>query len=83
MKDFNSTTTQRNGTERAESRTFRLSAHLYVEITVGMCGMTCEWSPRLPSKLKAGELRRYRRARGEMLHRLAESTGCKVLCVEL
>jgi len=69
--------------EQAESKTFRLSRRLSVEITVGAGGMVVEWHPEMPDKLTAKELRRYRAARHEMLLRLSERTGGAVVCIEL
>ncbi|MDP3949601.1 hypothetical protein [Microbacterium sp.] len=69
-------------TEAAESKTFRLSRRLCVEITVGAGGMAVEWNPELPERLTPKELRRYRAARHEMLSRLAERVGGTVLVVE-
>ena len=71
-----------NKTEAAETKTFRLSKWLSVEITVGVGGMTCEWLPDMPDKLTAKELKRYRVARAEMLKRLAERIGGAVVVVE-
>ena len=62
--------------ERAESKTFRLSKRLSVEITVGPGGCACEWDPDVPTHLTAKELRRYRQARDEMVQRLAQMLGC-------
>jgi len=69
--------------ESAESKTFRLSRRLSVDITVGAAGMTCEWDPELPERLTAKELRLYRVARAEMLKRLAERVGGAVVVVEV
>lgn len=68
--------------QAGESKTFRLSRRLSVEITVGAGGMTCEWDPELPKRLTGGELRRYRAARAEMVSRLAERLGGAVIVVE-
>jgi hypothetical protein len=67
--------------EAAESKTFRLSKDLSVEITVGLGGIVCEWTPATPRKLSARELNRYRAARDEMLTRLAQIVGGRVLCI--
>jgi len=67
--------------EAAETKTFRLSKRLSVEITAGPGGFVCEWSAT-PKKLTARELRRYRDARNEMLTRLAERIGGRVLVIE-
>lgn len=72
-----------NKSEAAETKTFRLSKRLSVEITVGAGGMTCEWDPDMPDKLTDKELRRYRAARAEMLQRLAAMAGVAVALVEL
>lgn len=69
--------------EAAETKTFRLSKRLSVEITVGTGGIVCEWDPELPERLTAKELRRYRAARAEMLKCLAERVGGGVVCVEV
>ena len=69
-------------TEAAETKTFRLSSRLTVEITLGLGGMACEWSPRPPTAMTAKELKRYRAARDAMLARLAERTGLRVAVVE-
>jgi hypothetical protein len=67
--------------EAAESKTFRLSKKLSVEITVGLGGMVCEWIPAQPKNLSPQELRRYRVARDEMLERLSARIGGRVLCI--
>lgn len=69
--------------EAAESKSFRLSRRLSVEITLGAGGMVCEWDPSMPDRLTAKELRRYRTARAEMLRRLADRLGVNVGCVEV
>ena len=69
-------------TDKTASKTFRLSKRLSVEITVGAGGLTCEWDPDMPAKLTAKELDRYRKARNEMLRRLAELVGGSVVVVE-
>lgn len=68
--------------EAAESKTFRLSLRLSVEITVGAGGFVCEWMPEMPKRMTARELRAYRKARHEMLARLAKKVGAAVVCVE-
>jgi hypothetical protein len=67
--------------EAAETKTFRLSKRLSVEITAGPGGFVCEWSAT--KKLTNRELRRYRAAREEMLQRLSEKIGGKVLVLEM
>jgi hypothetical protein len=69
--------------EAAECKTFRLSNRLSIEITAGPAGFVCEWDPARPERLTAGELRRYRAARHEMLSRLAERLGVRITCVEI
>lgn len=68
--------------EYAETKTVRLSPRMAVTLTVGAGGICCEWDPRLPRKLRPKELARYRAARDEMLGRLAERMGTRVLVVE-
>jgi hypothetical protein len=70
-------------TEAAESKTFRLSRRLSVEITAGAGGLVAEWQPDMPDRLTAKELRRYRAARHEMAARLAERLGRAVVLLEL
>ena len=67
--------------ERAFTKTFRLSGRLSIEMTVGPAGYTCEWDPDIPIQLTAREQRRYLRARHEMMRRLAEMLGGTVLVV--
>jgi hypothetical protein len=69
--------------EAAISRTFVLSRRLSVEITAGTGGMVVEWHPDVPERLTGGELRRYRRARNEMLGELAKRLGGDILVVEM
>jgi hypothetical protein len=69
-------------TEAAESRTFRLSRRVSVEMTVGPGGFVVEWTPAMPARLTSKELRRYRAARHEMVSRLAERLGGTVLVVD-
>jgi len=69
--------------EAAESKTFRLSRRLTVEITVGLGGLVCEWTPTVPSKLTDKELKRYPRGRDELLARLAHRLGSSVAVVEV
>ncbi|RRQ22912.1 hypothetical protein D6C00_13900 [Thiohalobacter thiocyanaticus] len=69
--------------EAAETRTYRLSHRLTVEITAGPGGMVCEWDPARPERLTGKELKAYRRARQEVLQRLAERTGSNVLVLEM
>jgi hypothetical protein len=68
--------------ELGESRTFRLSQRLTVELTVSGIGITAEWQPGLPAKLTTKEMRRYRQARDSMLQRLADRTGGVVAVLE-
>jgi hypothetical protein len=68
--------------EFAESRTFRLSPRLAVTMTAGHAGFLCEWEPGIPSELSPAEMQRYRAGRDEMLGRLAERMGTRVLVVE-
>lgn len=68
--------------EQALCRTFRLSARLSVEITVGPAGMAFEWDPAMPASMSAKEVRRYRSARNEMLEELARMVGGTVLLLE-
>lgn len=70
-------------TEFAESKTFRLSKRLTVEVTVGACGLLCEWTPSLPKRLTGREMTAYRTARDQMLERLADRLGGRVLIVEV
>lgn len=71
------------GAEATEAKTFRLSRRLSVELSVSRIGLSAEWSPDLPvNGLTPGELRRYRKARQEMLERLAQKLGGAVVVVE-
>lgn len=69
-------------TEFAESKTFRLSKRLTVEVTVGTGGLLCEWTPSLPKRLTGRELVAYRTARDQMLERLAVRLGRSYMVVE-
>ena len=62
-------------TECAETKTYRLSKRVSVEITVGSSGWCCLWDPALPEQLTKKEADRYVRARREMFQRLADMTG--------
>lgn len=66
----------------AETKVFRLSKRLSVEMTAGAEGFTAEWIPGLPDTLTEKELRRYRVARAEMLAKVAEKTGRPVVVIE-
>jgi hypothetical protein len=68
--------------ERAESKTFRLSGRLSITFTVGLAGIVCEWNPRMRA-LDRTESRAYCAARDEMMQRLANLIDGKVLTVEL
>ena len=61
--------------EKAETKTFRLSKRVSVEITVGAGGWCCLWDPAFPEQLTKKEVGRYVRARREMFQRLADMTG--------
>jgi hypothetical protein len=62
-------------TETAETKTYRLSKRLSVDITVDPGGWYCIWDPAMPKQLTKKEKSRYRRARQEMFQRLADMTG--------
>jgi hypothetical protein len=66
-----------------ESRTVVLSPRLTVELTIGPGGLTAEWSPRLPDRLTAEELRRYRGARDELVKAFAARTGITIVIAEV
>lgn len=69
--------------EEAETKTFRLSDNLSVEITVGAGGFVCEWIPEIPSKLTKEELQNYKNGRNELLARLSAKIGGTVVVVDL
>ncbi|MCA1788491.1 MAG: hypothetical protein LC667_01180 [Thioalkalivibrio sp.] len=69
--------------ESAETKTFQLSKRLAVEITVGLGGVCCEWTPSQPRRMTKREVARYREGRDQLLARLAEKTGKRVVVVEL
>jgi hypothetical protein len=58
--------------EAADRKTFRLSARLSVEITIGPKSLVCEWDPDLPESMTPAELKAYRMARTEMLAKVIE-----------
>ena len=68
--------------ESAQSKIFRLSRRLEVELTVGAGGMSAEWLPMLPDRLTEKEIRRYRAARQEILGDLAQRLGGSIVVVE-
>ncbi len=68
--------------ESANTKTFRLSRRLSVEISVSRIGITAEWIPATPVKLTDGELSRYRTARTEMLKKLSEKLGGNIVVIE-
>ena len=69
-----------------ETRTFRLSGRLSVDLTVSPVGITAEWTPASPKSLDGGmtprEVHHYRRARKLMLSRLAQELGGSIVVVE-
>ena len=67
--------------EYAESKTFRISPTLTVEITIGLNNISCEWDPDIPKQLTEEELFTYWEARHEMLVRLSALRGSPVLMV--
>jgi hypothetical protein len=69
--------------EWAEQKTVRLSRRLTVDLTLGLAGMTCEWSPAMPARLTKKELQAYRRARNELAAIVAARLGGSVLIVEV
>jgi hypothetical protein len=69
--------------EKAVTKSFRLSDRLSVEMTVGPAGFTCEWSPEVPHELSRRERRAYMRARNEMLRKLVEIVGGDVAVVDV
>ena len=69
--------------ERAVTKTFRLSDRFAVEITVGPQGWTTEWLPDIPDSLTRKERRAYLRARREMLARLSGMVGGSVAVFDL
>jgi hypothetical protein len=69
--------------EKAVTKTFRLSDKLSVEMTVGPAGFTCEWIPDVPQQLTRQERRAYLRARQEMFGRLAGIVGGAVAVVDV
>ena len=69
--------------EKAESKTFQLSDQLSVEITIGFGGLLVGWDPDVPESLTRAELEGYRRARNEMIRRLAEKAGISAVIVEV
>ncbi len=68
--------------EAAETKTYRLSKRVAVTMTVGTGGLVCEWDPSQPPELTPKELRRYLRARHELVSRLAERLGGTVVVVD-
>lgn len=61
--------------EKAESKTFRLSDRLSVDIKVSAEGVMCVWDPEVPKKLTAKEMARYEKGRNAMIARWAELQG--------
>ncbi|GMR20199.1 MAG: hypothetical protein BMS9Abin36_0794 [Gammaproteobacteria bacterium] len=68
--------------ESVDTKTFRLSRRLSVELSVSSIGIVAEWLPDPPDKLTYGELSKYRKARGVMLERLADKLGGAVVLIE-
>lgn len=57
------------------------------EITMGPMGFTCEWTPNVPirngrGQLKKSELKRYQKARDELIQKTADRLGGGVLLLE-
>jgi hypothetical protein len=69
--------------EAAETKTFKLSERLTVDITINRDNLLMEWVPDIPAHLTRSERRRYVRARDAMIERMAEITGARILVVEL
>lgn len=68
--------------ESTDTKIFRLSRRLSVELSVSSIGIVAEWLPGQPDKLTVAELRRYRKARDGMLERLAAKLDGTVVVVE-
>jgi len=69
--------------EAAESKVFKLSERLSVQITAGIGGLVMEWIPEQPGRLTDEELASYRNARGEMAQQLAKRLGVSVAVIEV
>jgi hypothetical protein len=67
----------------AETKSFRLSGRLVVDITVGPAGLVCEWEPSAPRKLTRLEKQAYTKARDEMLARPSEMIGGRVAIIRV
>lgn len=62
---------------------YRVTLTLPASVTPGQpVAIACEWSPTLPGRLSATELRQYRAGRALALQALAERTGLAVACLE-
>ena len=70
-------------TESTDSKIFRLSRRLSVELSISRVGITAEWSPDTPVNLTDSELSRYRTARDGMLKKLSEKLGGNIVVVEI
>jgi hypothetical protein len=70
-------------TDKALSDTFRVG-RFTAEMTVGMLGMTCEWSPHepKPGEISKKDLKQYRAGRDKLLAQFAEMVGDNILIIE-
>ena len=67
--------------EWACTKQVRLSSRYSVTMTAGPAGFICEWEPDVPNDLTKAELRRYRKARDELVAQIGERLGGSVLIV--
>ena len=66
-----------------ETKTFRLSDRLSVDITASPIGIVVEWDPEIPEDLTTTELLAYRRARHEVLEHLSQRLGKRIGVIEI
>jgi hypothetical protein len=62
-----------------QTKRFQISSRIWIEFRLHDCGIDCEWHPAIPKKFTDEEVRAYRSARAEMLHRLAVRVGAAKL----
>jgi hypothetical protein len=66
----------------AITRRVRINATLTAEMSVGPDGFAVTWIGPVPRRLTAGERRRYRQARDQLIAEFAAQTGLKIMLVE-
>lgn len=63
--------------------TGRVAKNLRVAITVTRSGINCRWTPGVPRRLKAKQLRAYAAIRDDALRMAAAKLGRPVVCIDV